>query len=106
VVVDRDREDLLGPFLADHVLVEHALDLGRLGHRRGLAEGLLAVGLLGNDVVAEVDALVADINRRARNQLADFILALAAERADQVARPVVMLGHYCLPPPFTWRTPA
>jgi len=23
VIVDRDREDLLGPLLADHVLVEH-----------------------------------------------------------------------------------
>ena len=104
MVVDRDRENLLGAFLADHVLVEHALDLGRLGHRRGLAEGLFAVGLLGDDVVTEVDAFVADIDRRARDQLADFVLALAAERADQVARAVVMLGHYCLPR-FTWRTP-
>ena len=37
VVVDRDREDLLGPLLADHVLVERVLDLVRvreLGRRR------------------------------------------------------------------------
>ena len=32
VVVDRDREDLLGALLADDVLVEDGLDLGRLGH--------------------------------------------------------------------------
>ena len=31
VVVDGHREDLLGPLLADHVLVEDGLDLGRLG---------------------------------------------------------------------------
>ena len=30
VVVDRDREDLLGPLLADHVLVERVLDLVRV----------------------------------------------------------------------------
>ena len=35
VVVDRDRELLLGLFLADHVLVEELLDL--LGHRQGRA---------------------------------------------------------------------
>ena len=37
VVVDRDREDLLGPLLADDVLVERELDLARvreLGNRR------------------------------------------------------------------------
>ena len=35
VVVDGDGEDLLGPLLADHVLVEHVLDLGGLGEARG-----------------------------------------------------------------------
>ena len=34
VVVDRDREDLLRALLADHVLVEDRLDLGRLRDRR------------------------------------------------------------------------
>src|SRR6185295_6495551 len=42
---------------------------------------LVGGGFLANDVVAQFDALVADEHRRARNQLADLVLALAAERA-------------------------
>jgi hypothetical protein len=34
VVVHRDRQDLLGAVLADHVLVEDLLDLAGLGMRR------------------------------------------------------------------------
>src|SRR5882724_10063194 len=94
VVVDRDRQDLLGALLADHVLVEDLLDLGRLRHRRGGREGLLLVDLLRDDVVAEVDALVADVDGRAGDQLADLVLALATERADEVAGAVVtVLRH-------------
>src|SRR4029079_10026658 len=37
--------------------------------------------LLADDVVAELDALVADEHRGARDQLADFVLALSAKRA-------------------------
>src|SRR4029079_8229871 len=82
VVVDGDREDLLGPLLADDVLVERELDLagvGGLGNRR-LRLRLLE-HLLFDDLLAEVDALVADIDTLARDQLADLFLALPAERA-------------------------
>src|SRR3989442_615149 len=82
VVVDGDREDLLGPLLADHVLVKGVLDLARVGQLgRGV---LLARGLeklLLDDLLAEIDALVADIDALARDQLADLFLALAAEGA-------------------------
>ena len=37
VVVDGDREDLLGPLLADHVLVERVLDLVRVREASTLA---------------------------------------------------------------------
>src|SRR5262249_55262620 len=93
MVMNRDRQDLLGPLLPNHVLVENSLDFRRLGHRGGLAEGLFTVGFLGNDVVAEVDTLIADVDCRAGNQFTDFILALAAEGATQVARAVFMLRH-------------
>ena len=37
--------------------------------------------VVGDDVVADVDALVADEHRRARDELADVVLVLVAERA-------------------------
>ena len=89
VVVDRDRQDLLRRLLADHVLVEDLPDLVRRRQLAAVGPRRLAAGaLLADDVVAELDALVADEHRRARDQLADLVLALAAERAveELVAR--------------------
>jgi hypothetical protein len=40
--------------------------------------------LLIEDLVAEIDALVADVDARAGNQLAHLVLGLAAEGALQV----------------------
>ena len=85
MVVDRDREDLLRVLLADHVVVEELVDLLRLrevleGELRGVGE------LLGDDVVAELDALVADVDARSGDQLLHLLLRLAAEAAlHQVA---------------------
>ena len=96
VVVDGDREDLLRAVLADHVLVEDVLDLGRLGDRRQAEALRLLLDLLGDDVVAQADALVADVDGGPGDQLLDLLLALAAERAGEV--PVIValtLGrHY------------
>ena len=82
VVVDGDGELLLGPFLADDVLVEELLDFLRRRQRRAGAAVLEAV-VVGDDVVADLDALVADEDGRAGNQLADVVLVLVAERAPQ-----------------------
>ena len=110
VVVHRHRQHFFGLLLAHHLLVEEGLDLVGLGHLRqyggwlgGFLAGRLALGfggaagrhlafgqLLIEDLVAEIDAFVADINARAGNQLADLLLGLAAERALQVG---VELGH-------------
>jgi hypothetical protein len=84
VVVDRDRQNLLRPLLSDDVLIENLLDLGRLRDGGGGGEALLLVALLGDDVVAEVDAFVADVDGRAGDQLADLVLALSAEGTDEV----------------------
>ena len=80
VVVDGDREHLLGVVLADHVVVEDLADflrrrnaVARL-HQRGLV-------LLADDVHAQFDAFVADEHGRAGDELAHLVLALAAERA-------------------------
>ena len=65
VVVDGDRQDLLGVLLADHVVVQELEDLPGLGQL--LERELGGLGqLLGDDVVAEVDALVTDVDARAR----------------------------------------
>ena len=66
-------------FLTNHVLVEDGFDL--LRHRQ--LAGLTGLGgfrnLFANDVVAELDTLVADEYGRASDQLAYFVLALATE---------------------------
>ena len=82
VIVDGDREHLLGVVLADDVVVENLADflrrrnaVARL-HQRGLV-------LLADDVHAQFDAFVADEHRGAGDELAHLVLALAAERAVQ-----------------------
>src|SRR2546428_816316 len=95
MVVDRDGEGLLRPLLADHVLVQHLLDLGRGGDLRdGLGD--LALLVLRQDLVAEGDALIANVDRRTGNELPDRVLRLAAERAAEV----LIVGHRAL----VWET--
>jgi len=98
VIVDCDRENLLGALLPDHVLVEHVLDLAWLGQRSTAAPRILAIDFLGDDVVAQPDALVADINRGPRNELLDLLLRLSAEGALQVPVTVfsAAVNHSCV----------
>jgi len=59
------REIFLARLLPDDVVVEHGLDLdpaSATGARPKLSRLLL--DLLGDDVVTEADALVADVDRR------------------------------------------
>jgi hypothetical protein len=83
VVVNGDRERPLGAVLADHVLVQDVVDLGRLGEALKL-EGGRSGELLVDDLVAEVDALVADVDAGAGDQLLDLALRLAAEAAEEL----------------------
>ena len=82
VVVDGDGESVLGGLLADDVLLEEGEDL--LGLRQ-FEVGAAAVAGLGqallDDLVAQLDALVADVHAGPRNELLDLLLALAAEGA-------------------------
>jgi hypothetical protein len=97
VVVDGHGEDLLGPVLPDHVLVEHGLDLRGLGEAADLLT-LLLLPLLRDDVVAELDALVADVHGGAGDELADIVLALAAERALQRPSALARPGRHLVYP--------
>src|SRR5207253_10280008 len=72
---------------------------------RGGREAVLMVALFGTDVVAEVVALVSDVDGRADDQFAHLVLALPAEGADEVDGAVIpVLGHLAAPfgqVPFT-----
>jgi hypothetical protein len=85
VVVNRDGQNLLRALLPDDVLIEDVLDFGGLRKRRRRRERLLALDLLGNDVVTQPDALVADVDRRPCDELFYFLLRLSAERTLKVA---------------------
>ena len=102
MVVDRHRQHLLGAVLADDVLVEDLLDLVRLGQLVAGALGAV-LELLADDVVAQLDAFVADEHRRAGDELADLVLALPAERAvQQFAVVVTAAGIFSHLRPSCW----
>ena len=91
VVVDGHGERLLGDVLADHVVLQELEDLARLGQLVEAELGGLGELLL-DDLVAQVDALVTDVDARAGDQLLDLLLALPAERALQQ---VAAVSHTC-----------
>ena len=79
VVVDGDGERLLGLVLADDVLVEELADLDRLGQLVPL--DLVGLGqFLFDDLVTEVDALIADVHAGTGDELLDLLLRLPTER--------------------------
>src|SRR2546422_680273 len=78
VVVHGHREDLLRALLPDHVFVEGFLDLARLGHARRRRRRFILPVLFGDDVVAELDALVADVDGGTGDELLNLALALSA----------------------------
>ena len=85
VVVDRDGDDLLRPVLADHVLVEVGLDLVGLRHVVGGGLGDRLHRVFEDDVVAELDTFVTNVDPRARDQLLHFLLGLSAEVTVQTS---------------------
>jgi hypothetical protein len=91
VVVDRYREGALRSVLADDVLVENVVDLPWLREVLEL-EGRRCGELFIDDLVAEVDALVADVDAGAGDQLLDLALRLAAEAAEEL---LVGFGGTC-----------
>ncbi len=83
VVVDRDCERALRLFLRDDVLVESAVDLGRAGKVLEV-EGARSGQLLVDDLVAEIDALVADVDTWTCDELLDLALRFPAEAAEKL----------------------
>jgi hypothetical protein len=91
VVVDRDREGALCPLLTNHVLLQDVVDLPGLGEVLEL-EGRRCGELLVDDLVAEIDALVADVDAGSGDQLLDLSLRLPAEAAEEL---LVGFGGTC-----------
>src|SRR5450756_404548 len=102
VVVDRDGELSLGRLLPDDVLVEEFLDLARLRELR-LGLGLVEHPVLGDDVEADVDAFIADVDRRPRDELLHVPLGLVAEATAQNVPRTRLLRH--AGPDLPFRTP-
>src|SRR5882724_600446 len=92
VVVDGDRELLLGLLLADDVLIQQRFDFLRLRQVGVLL--LLQHPVLGDDVETDVDTFVADEDRGTGDQFLDLPLALVAERAPQDLVAAVFLRHF------------
>src|SRR5215470_19376655 len=79
--------------LADYIVVENLTEFLRCRDTvaRLLQRGLV---LLVDDVLAQLDALVADEDRRSGNELAHLVLAFAAERAaKRVLRAAADFAH-------------
>jgi hypothetical protein len=97
MVVDRDGECPLRFLLRDDVVVQHGVDVERT--RQVVEVELRGSGqLLVDDLVAEIDALVADVDPGARDQLLDLPLALAAEAAEELLVAFGCSGHCLLVP--------
>src|ERR1051325_1221372 len=82
VLVDGDGETLLRLLLPDDVLVQERLYLRRLGERRARGDGLRLL-VVRDDLVADVNAFVADVDGGAGYEFLDFVLRLTAEGAAQ-----------------------
>ena len=116
VVVYRHRQSHLGILLPDDVLIQAFLDLRR-GHDVDVqvVSGLQAAGtartctrctaagrtlrLVGKQVVAQADALTADVDAGADDHAFHFVLVLSTEAADQILLVFVSAGivicHSC-----------
>src|ERR1700722_902457 len=94
MVMDGHRQHAFGVILADDVVVEHLADVARRRHPVPRLDQRRLV-LLTDDVHAELDAFVADEDGRSGDELADLVLALAAEGAvEGVLRiSAARLGH-------------
>ena len=94
VVVNRYGQHLLGALLTNHVLIKDRADFYRRRQLLLAAFSLAFLYFFANDVVAQVNALITDKHGGAGNQLAHFMLALAAEGAIQQLAVVVTLPSH------------
>jgi hypothetical protein len=81
VVIDSNRQNFFCMLLAHHIAIEEIFYLQGRGHMRRRAWSLLLA--LSNNLIAQTNALVANINGGARNQLANLLLRFPTKGARQ-----------------------
>ncbi len=83
MIVDSDRKDFFGTHLANYILIKNRIDF--FGFRQFFTGGLSVsvLNLFRDNVITKVYTFVTDKHRRTCNQLANFVLTLAAERTVQ-----------------------
>jgi len=82
--------------LPDDVLIEDIPDFLGFGQVAEV-EVLFASQLLLDDLIAQLDALIADVNSRTGDQLSDLILGFSAEGALELTFFLVELEHGITP---------
>ncbi len=92
VVVDGDGEGPLGGFLANDVFLQEVEDFAGLGQFEASQIGDFRELFL-NDLVAEFNAFVADVDTGPGNELPYLLLALSAERTLQQIRALANPSH-------------
>ena len=97
MVVYRYGERLLCLLLTNDILLEEVIDFLGLRKIKISARRLTALRLtLIDDFVAQLDALVADVDTRSSDQLLDLFLGLSAKRALQKLARVTGARHRTL----------
>ena len=100
MVVHGNCQNFLGLCLIYYILVKNVADLSR---RRQLAFFIVRIFLLdffANDIVAQVDTLIADKYGRARNKFTYFMLTLPAKGTVQQFTLIIfgfITGHLSAP---------
>ncbi|CBE69230.1 protein of unknown function [Candidatus Methylomirabilis oxygeniifera] len=103
VVVNGNRKALFGPVLTDDILVQDRFNLGRFGE---FAQTLpfFFLPFLRDDVVAQLDTLIADVDRGTGDQLPDVILTFSAKGASEFPPAFYRFGHLLFPLAFQTST--
>src|ERR1043165_5998127 len=82
MLIDGHRQTLLCFVLSDDVFIEERFDFTRLG-KGWTRRYRLSLLVVADDLVADVDALIADVYSGTRNEFFDLVLRLTAERTAQ-----------------------
>ena len=93
MVIHSDRQRALRIFLTDDVLIELGLDLRRTQQRFGLRRLIDLGHILVQNIIAKLDALIADENAGSGDQAAHLLRGLTAEGALRLLDLTVVFGH-------------